>query len=85
VLGAGGKNEAVTIEIEPGTGGFSVTVTPPHSREAWTSDSPLSATQVLEELSRRGVHSTEITDALDATGADWRPEHDAGVRRRRAD
>jgi hypothetical protein len=50
----------------------------------WESAELLTPTEVLAELSARGVHSTDATDLLDATGADWRPIHDAEVLRRRA-
>ena len=45
---------------------------------------PLTPSQVLAEMSARGAHSTDITDALDATGVDWRLIHDAEVIRSRA-
>jgi hypothetical protein len=35
-------------------------------------------------LAKRGCHSADITDALDATETDWRPLHDAQVLRRRS-
>ena len=52
---------------------------PPHAREAWSSPAPLTPTEVLAELSKRGCHSTDATEALDATGTEWRPVHDAEV------
>ena len=61
-----------------------VEVGPPQARETWSSPAPLIPTKVLAELSKRGCHSTDITDALDATGKDWRPVHDAEVLRRRS-
>ena len=64
-------------------GGFAVTVSPPHATCDWSSTGPLTPTDVLATLSRLGCHSTEITDALDATGADWRPTHNVEVARRR--
>jgi len=62
---------------------FSVEVSPPHSDRQWSSTEPLDAADVLAVLGRRGCHSTDICDALDATGVDWRPLHDAEVMRRR--
>ena len=44
---------------------------------------PMTATELLQRLGEMGCHSTDATDALDASGADWRPEHDAEVLRRR--
>ena len=55
---------------------------PPHA-DSWRSPRPLTATEVLEELSERGCHSTDITDALSAANPDWTISHDAEVRRRR--
>jgi len=63
--------------------GFTVEVGPPHSHSAWSSPVPLTATQVLEELSRRGCHSTDITDALYEADPNWGKEHDAEVHRGR--
>jgi hypothetical protein len=65
-------------------GGFSVSVSPPDAADEWSSVRPLTPTEVLASLGRLGCHSTAISDALDATGVDWRPVHDAEVRRRRA-
>jgi hypothetical protein len=74
----------MAIEIaRVGSSHFQVAVTPPHG--TWVSDRPLTATDVLEQLSRIGVHSTDATDALDESGADWRPAHDEEVRRRRSE
>jgi hypothetical protein len=71
------------IEIEAVGDRLVVKAGPPHISEVWVSDAPLTPTEVLEDLSARGCHSTDITDAMDASGADWRPQHDAEVRRRR--
>jgi hypothetical protein len=60
-----------------------VEVGPPDSRIAWSSVSLLTPTEVLAELGKLGCHSTDVTDALDASGTDWRPIHDAEVSRRR--
>jgi hypothetical protein len=72
----------VSIEVRAVGDHFVVTVTPPHGD--WQSGEPMSPTDVLEELAALGCHSTDVTDALDASGANWRPLHDAEVRRRRA-
>jgi hypothetical protein len=73
----------MAIDIHPVGNRFDVSVSAPNG-EVWRSTSPLTATEVLGKLSSLGCHSTDITDALDATGVDWRPAHDAEVRRRRA-
>jgi hypothetical protein len=76
---------AVTIEVRAlGDDLFAVSVSPPHAAVAWQSSTALTPTEVLRELSARGCHSTDATDALDASGANWRPVHDAEVLRRRA-
>ena len=72
------------IKVRRDDGGYSVQVSPPHSTAVWSSPVPLSPTEVLAELGKRGCHSTDITDALDATGTDWRVLHDAEVLRRRS-
>jgi hypothetical protein len=71
----------VAIDIHPTGNLFDVSVSPPHAN-AWNSTSPLTATEVLDKLSSLGCHSTDITDALDGTGVDWCPSHDAEVQRR---
>lgn len=76
------QNDSV-LHIDSVAGGYVAEVGPPHSEEPWASP-PLSATDLLGELSKRGCHSTDVTDALDATGRDWRTEHDETVLRRRA-
>ena len=60
---------------------FAVEVTAPHGD--WRSNALMSPTEVLERLGALGCHSTDATDALDASGAHWRPVHDAEVLRRR--
>ena len=73
----------MTIDIHVVGNRFSVQVTPPDGE--WRSDDLRSPTDVLRKLSALGCHSTDITDALDASGADWRPVHDAEVRRARSE
>jgi hypothetical protein len=73
----------VSIRLRPEGENFWVEVTLPHA-EAWHSQAPLTATEVLEVLGRMGCHSTDITDALDAADSGWRDRHDAEVERRRA-
>jgi hypothetical protein len=74
---------SVAIRVRPSGDRFEVEVTPPDAA-TWRSGSPLTATEVLERLSALGCHSTAIADALDASGVDWRPVHDAEVERRRS-
>jgi hypothetical protein len=72
----------VAIRLTPKGQNFWVEVTPPHA-ETWRSDAPLSATDVLEVLSDKGCHSTDITDALYEADPTWTARHDAEVLRRR--
>ncbi len=72
---------SMAIQVTRSGAGFDVEVTPPEG--SWKSRHPLTPTEVLEQLSALGCHSTAITDALDESGADWRPTHDAEVMRRR--
>ena len=62
---------------------FEVRVEPPEGPK-WHSPRALTATEVLEELSRLDCHSTDITDALYEADATWTERHDAEVARRRA-
>jgi hypothetical protein len=71
----------VAIFVNRRSDKFEVEVTPPDGD--WRSTDPMSATDVLAQLSAMGCHSTAATDALDASGADWRPAHDAEVLRKR--
>jgi hypothetical protein len=71
----------MAIDVQAVGDRFSVEVTPPHGD--WRSNELLSPTDVLRKPSALGCQSTDITDALDTTGADWRPVHDAEVRRAR--
>jgi hypothetical protein len=71
----------MAIEIRQVGDDFMVEVTPPHGE--WRSPVPMSPTDVLAKLSALGCHSTDVSDALDASGADWRATHDTEVRRSR--
>ena len=71
----------MAIRVSAVGDGLAVEVTAPDGN--WRSTTPMSPTEVLERLSALGCHSTDATDALDASGADWRPVHDAEVLRRR--
>jgi hypothetical protein len=62
----------VAIDVQAVGDRFTVVVTPPHGE--WHSDELLSPTDVLRKLSAIGCHSADITDALDASGANWRPD-----------
>lgn len=72
----------MSLDVVYEVGGYRVSVTPPHAA-AWHSTRLLTPTEVLEELSARGCHSTDITDALYAANPDWTVAHDAEVRRLR--
>lgn len=61
-----------------------VSVTPPDGGP-WSSDEPLTPTEALGQLQRLGVHQTDAMDALNASGLNWTPLHDAEVIRRRGE
>lgn len=73
----------MAIDVAHEAGSYRVSVSPPHSSEPWQSRGLLTATEVLEELSARGCHSTDVTDALYTANPQWAESHDAEVRRRR--
>jgi hypothetical protein len=50
--------------------GYRVSVSPPDA-SSWSSDGPMSARRVLAELSRRGCHSADTSDALYAADPEW--------------
>jgi hypothetical protein len=81
-MGDRGGRRSVSLAITCESGLYRVSVSPPHA-EVWRSTLLLTPTQVLEELSTRGCHTTDITDALCAANPDWTVAHDAEVRRRR--
>lgn len=72
----------MSLDVAYESGGYRVSVSSPHA-EPWQSPRLLTATEVLEELSARGCHSTDITDALYSANPNWTQDHDAEVRRRR--
>jgi len=73
---------AIRVRVDPE--GWHLFVGPPDASETHT-DVAQSPTAALAMLSAWGCHSTDATDALDASGVDWRPLHDAEVLRRRAE
>lgn len=66
----------MSIRLIPDGRNFWVELTPPEA-EAWRSEAPLTPTEVIEELTRRGCHSTDITDALYAAGPAWAARREA--------
>lgn len=72
----------MALEIRYEGGRYHLSVGPPDASESHTAtvETP---TEAMATLSTWGCHSTDITNALDATGHDWRPEHDDEVVRRR--
>lgn len=71
----------MSVEITYEGGLYRVHLSPPNGAP-WVSPL-LTPTEVLEQLSARGCHSTDITDALFAANPAWPQAHDAEVRRRR--
>jgi len=72
----------MSIEITYNGVGYHVSVSPPDA-PAWHSPHALTPTEAMTELSKRGCHSTDVTDALAAANPEWFVEHDREVRRRR--
>ncbi len=64
-----GGGRPVSLDVVYEAGGNRVSLGRPHA-ESWYSPRLLTATEVLEELSKRGWCSTEITDALYAANPD---------------
>ena len=73
----------IEIQISREPGRHSARVSPPHGSTAWTSPNSLSVFDLIAELRKLGCHTTDISDAFDATGADWRSAYDAEVLRQR--
>lgn len=71
----------MSVDIAYEVGRYRVNLSPPQGAP-WVS-LLLTATEVLEQLSARGCHSTDVTDALFAANPAWPETHDAEVRRRR--
>ena len=59
------------IYIEKIVGGYRVAATPPHTRVDYHSPEALSVAQVIEELTKRAAHQTDIGDAFYAANPDW--------------
>jgi hypothetical protein len=74
----------MAIRVRVDAEGWHLLVGPPHANETHTyvAQSPRAA---LAMLTAWGCHSTDATDALDASGVDWRSMHDAEVLRRRTE
>jgi hypothetical protein len=50
---------------------YRASATPPHVLESWSSTDPLRLHQVCKELIARGVHQTDVGDAIDQADRDW--------------
>ena len=59
------------IRIEKMLEGYIAHTTPPHGREEWHSPQPLTADKLIEELRRRGLHTTDISDAFYEADPHW--------------
>jgi hypothetical protein len=71
----------VAIRVTRNGDKFDVEVTRPEGE--WQSTAPLTAHEVMTQLSSIGCHQTAAMDALTESGADWVPGYDAEVLRRR--
>ena len=45
--------------------------TPPEVVEAWSTKVPIGANELINQLSNRGCHTTDIADALNVQDPDW--------------
>jgi hypothetical protein len=62
----------MAIRIERVGGKYSAVVTPPHGRStSWRTTEPLILTDLIDALSRRGCHQTDIGDALYEADPEW--------------
>ena len=59
------------IKIEKVEGGYLARTTPPDGQEFWRNASPLSSSELIDELRSRGMHTTDITDALYEADPEW--------------
>ena len=66
-------HQPVAIKVRRESGdAFSAEVIPlPGSAEGYWSSGPLPFQELVQALSERGAHSTDITDAFDAAGIPW--------------
>jgi hypothetical protein len=71
----------MAIHIERSGAGYDISATPPHVPVSWRSDSPMSATQVIDALKERGCHQTDIGDALYTANPRWLEDQDIDGRR----
>jgi hypothetical protein len=66
------------IKIEKVQGGYLARTTPPHGQEEWWSTpTPLTSSELFEELRARGVHTTDISDAFYEADPNWLQNPDA--------
>jgi hypothetical protein len=49
---------------------YEAMATPPELVEAWSTKLPISANELINQLSNRGCHTTDIADALNAQDPD---------------
>ena len=45
--------------------------TPPEVRVPWSTNEPIGANELINQLSSRGCHTTDIADALNVQDPDW--------------
>ena len=50
---------------------YIATATPPQIQEAWSTLEPLRMHRLCDELVNRGIHQTDIMDAIDQADRDW--------------
>ena len=50
---------------------YEAVATPPQVAEAWSTEVPISARKLINQLTSRGCHTTDIADALNEQDPDW--------------
>ena len=63
------------IVIRKIEGGYTGQVTPPHA-EAWQTEQPVTASELVSALRELGCHTTDIADAFTQANPDWLSEVD---------
>ncbi len=59
------------IFIEKVVGGYLASANSPHIRGDWRTPSPCSRDEIIDALTQRGAHVTDIGDAFYAADPEW--------------
>lgn len=62
----------MTLSVKKTTQGlYEAIATPPHVNDSWSTDEPIPARRLIEELKARGCHQQDIGDALYEQDSKW--------------